>query len=128
MITITFKDFLKKFILLIVLFFIMLVFIFSYFTYQYNNSINHYLEDLTKQYELEYSIIYNNFNKLSQNTFYGIINKPEIYSLVKYAYKKDEKTQSFYRQILYDRLISDYNRLLDFKFKQIGRASCRERV
>ncbi len=119
MITITFKDFLKKFILLIVLFFIMLVFIFSYFTYQYNNSINHYLEDLTKQYEVEYSIIYNNFNKLSQNTFYGIINKPEIYSLVKYAYKKDEKTQSFYRQILYDRLISDYNRLLDFKFKQI---------
>ena len=51
MITITFKDFLKKFILLIVLFFIMLVSIFSYFTYQYNNSINHYLEDLTKQYE-----------------------------------------------------------------------------
>ena len=96
-----------------------LIFVFSYFTYQYNNSVNHYLEDLSKQYELQYNIIYNNFHKLSQNTFYGIINKPEIYNLVKYAYKKDEKTQAYYRQILYDRLISDYNRLLDFRFKQI---------
>jgi signal transduction histidine kinase len=116
---ITFKNFLREFILLISLFFIILISVFSYFSYQHNNSINNYLDDLSKQYELQYHITYDNFHKLSQNTFYGIINKPEIYNLVKYAFKKDEKTQSFYRQVLYDRLLSDYNRLLDFKFKQI---------
>jgi len=116
---ITLKNFLKEFILLIMVFVIISISIFSYFTYQYNNSINSYLEDLSKQYELQYNITYESFYKLSQNTFYGIINKPEIYNLVKYAFKKDEKTQVFFRQVLYDRLISDYNRLLDFKFKQV---------
>lgn len=116
---ITLKSFLKESILLIMAFVIMLISIFSYFTYQHNNSVDNYLEDLSRQYERQYNSIYDNFHKLSQNTFYGIINKPEIFNLVKYAYEKDEKTQSFFRQILYDRLISDYNRLLDFKFKQV---------
>ena len=44
----------------------MIISIFSYFTYQYNNSINHYLEDLIKQYELQYSIIYNNFQIITK--------------------------------------------------------------
>ena len=116
---ITFKNFLKEFVLTISLFFIILISVFSYFSYQHNNSINNYLNDLSRQYELQYHITYDNFHQLSQNTFYGIINKPEIYNLVKYAFKNDEKTQSFYRQVLYDRLLSDYNRLLDFKFKQV---------
>jgi signal transduction histidine kinase len=119
MISITLKSFLKEFMLLIVILIIMLISIFSYFTYEYNKSINYYLEDLSKQYEQQYNITYNDFYKLSQNTFYGIINKPEIYDLVKHAHKKDEKTQAFYRQVLYDKLLSDYNRLLDFKFNQM---------
>jgi hypothetical protein len=92
---ITFKNFLREFILLISLFFIILISVFSYFSYQHNNSINNYLDDLSKQYELQYHITYDNFHKLSQNTFYGIINKPEIYNLVKYALKKMKKLKVF---------------------------------
>lgn len=116
---ITLKNFLKESLLLIMAFVIILISFFSYFTYQYNNNIKNYLEDLSNQYEVQYNITYENFYMLSQNTFYGIINKPEIYNLVKYAFKNDENTQSFLRQILYDRLLSDYNRLLEFKFKQV---------
>ena len=76
-------------------FVIMLISIFSYFTYQHNNSVDNYLEDLSRQYERQYNSIYDNFHKLSQNTFYGIINKPEIFNLVKYAYEKDENDNSF---------------------------------
>ena len=116
---ITLKNFLKESLLLIMAFVIILISFFSYFTYQYNNNIKNYLEDLSNQYEVQYNITYENFYMLSQNTFYGIINKPEMYNLVKYAFKNDENTQSFLRQILYDRLLSDYNRLLEFKFKQV---------
>lgn len=101
---------------------IFLFFIFTSFIYvssQKDNNINSFLVSLKQLYATQYFTVYDNFNKLSQNSFYGIVNKPEIYNLVKYAYKNDEVTQNLFRQRLYEKLISDYNRLRDFKFHQV---------
>ncbi len=107
------------FYLQIIFFIIAISLIFSFFNYSKNDKTEVYLNSLKEQYTMQYKIMYDNFNQLSQNTFYGIINKPEIYNNLKLAYKKDDKTQQYYRKKLYDTFISDYNRLLNFNFKQV---------
>ena len=105
---------------LIIVIFIFLVFTsFIYINSQKENNINNFLLSLKQLYATQYLTVYDNFNKLSQNSFYGIVNKPEIFNLVKYAYNKDPQTQSFFRERLYEKLISDYNRLKEFKFHQV---------
>jgi signal transduction histidine kinase len=113
------KNFIKESLLSLVIFFFLLFSSFLYFKTQMENNINNFLINDKQLYLTQYHTIYDNFNKLSQNSFYGIINKPEIYNLVKYAYKKDDATKAVYRKKLYDNLISDYNRLLDYKFYQV---------
>jgi signal transduction histidine kinase len=113
------KNFIKESLLSLVIFFFLLFSSFLYFKTQMENNINNFLINDKQLYLTQYHTIYDNFNKLSQNSFYGIINKPEVYNLVKYAYKKDDATKAVYRKKLYDNLISDYNRLLDYKFYQV---------
>ena len=113
------KNFLKESLLSIVIFFFLLFSSFYYFKTQMENNINNFLINTELLYATQYHTIYDNFNKLSQNSFYGIVNKPEIYNLVKYAYKKDDATKAVYRKKLYDNLIADYNRLLGYKFYQV---------
>lgn len=113
------KNFLRESSLSIIIFLFLLSSSFFYFNFQMQNNINNFLTNLNQLYETQYNAVYDNFNKLSQNSFYGIINKPDVYNLVKSAYKKDEKLQDFYRQMLYKRLISDYSRLKDFNFYQL---------
>jgi signal transduction histidine kinase len=113
------KNFIKESLLSLVIFFFLLFSSFLYFKTQMENNINNFLINDKQLYLTQYHTIYDNFNKLSQNSFYGIINKPEIYNLVKYAYKKDDATKAVYRKKLYDNLISDYNRLLGYKFYQV---------
>lgn len=113
------KDFRKElfYLFLILLFIINSLF---YFNYQKNENIFNYLENLKKEYQLQYETLYESFDELSQNTFYGIINKPEIYNLVKDSYKKDKKTEDFFRKRLHKKLLSDYNRLVKFNFEQLN--------
>jgi len=117
--TISFRTFIKDSLFLITTFIFVILLVFLYFTSEKNNNIENYLNSLKNQYITQYAITYENFNKLAQNSFYGIINKPEIYNLVKQAYQKDEKTQKIYRDQLYEKLIADYTRLNEFNFKQM---------
>lgn len=112
------NDYSKELIYLMIILFFIINSLF-YFNYQKNENIDNYMKNLIKEYQLQYETLYENFNELSQNTFYGIINKPEIYNLIKYAYKKDEETENLFREQLYARLISDYNRLVNFNFEQL---------
>lgn len=114
-----FRNFVEESILAIIIFLFLLFTSFFYFKFQLEKEIDTYLKNLKQLYSTQYETIYDNFNKLSQNSFYGIINKPEIYNLVKYAYKQDSEIQNFYRERLYDKLISDYSRLKEFYFHQI---------
>jgi signal transduction histidine kinase len=113
------NKFFSNFLLSIIIFSLVLTSMFIYFQYQKKTQIDNYLNDLKKQYQIQYKITLEHFNILAQNSFYGIINKPEIYNYVKYAYKKDDKTQKINRGLLYDKLISDYNRFVDLKFQQL---------
>ena len=114
-----FKNFIKESLLLIITFILIFLSAFIYFDFIKNNNINNYLNELKTQFTIQHNITYENFYNLSQNSFYGIINKPEIYHLMKFAYKKDQKTQDTFRKALYEKLISDYKRLDNFKLKQI---------
>lgn len=104
---------------LIATFILFIIVSFSYFHYNKNVHIKELTSSLQAQYSTQYKITYDNFKQLSQNTFYGIINKSNIYSNLKDAYKKDDKTQKYYRDKLHSVFLSDYNRLLHYKFKQL---------
>lgn len=106
--------------LLIIIIFIFCIFIsLIYIKSQKENNIKNFLSNLNQLYTTQYSTIYDNFNKLSQNSFYGIVNKPEILNLIKYSYKRDLETENFFRERLYEKLITDYNRLKEYKFQQL---------
>ena len=75
------KRIVEELCLVIIIF---LFFIFTSFIYvssQKDNNINSFLVSLKQLYATQYFTVYDNFNKLSQNSFYGIVNKPEIYNL-----------------------------------------------
>ncbi len=92
--------------LLIIIIFIFCIFIsLIYIKSQKENNIKNFLSNLNQLYATQYSTIYDNFNKLSQNSFYGIVNKPEILNLIKYSYKRDLETENFFRERLYEKLI-----------------------
>jgi len=113
------KNIIKQNYLLIILFFIFIIFIFFIFHTTKKDKVNTYLENTKKSYTTQYKRVYESFHVLSQNTFYGILNKPSIYNNIKNAYGKDEKTQKYYRDKLYNIFISDYTRLVGFNFKQL---------
>ncbi len=108
---------LYKYIIFLFLFFTFIVF--TYFDATKNDKIETYIKNLERNYELQYSLTYDSFEKLSQNSFFGIINKPNIYNNVKNSFNASEETQAFYRKKLYDTFISDYNRLTSYNFKQV---------
>lgn len=110
---------LKEFFPLLILYFLFLLISSYYFYDQKESKINNYTNSLKLQYSMQYKTTYENFSQLAQNTFYGIINKPEIYNIVKLAYKKNEKEQDLYRKILYKKLEADYKRLKNFDFEQL---------
>lgn len=112
-------DITKKFWLFIIVFLFFLILILIYLNIDKNDRIDKHVKVLEKNFEVQYSVLYDNFKKISQNTFYGIINKPQIFNSVKYAYNKSDEEKSFYRKKLYSDFLSDYNRLLNFDFKQI---------
>ena len=113
------QNIIKENIIIILIFSILLLITILFFENSKQTKIDDHLTFLKQQYNSQYKTIYNNFDRLAQNTFYGIINKEDIYNNIKYAYKKDSKTQAFYRTKLYNLFTSDYSRLTSFNFKQI---------
>ncbi len=113
------QNIVKENIIIVLIFSLVLFITILFFENSKQTKIDNHLAYLKQQYNFQYKTIYNNFNRLAQNTFYGIINKENIYNNIKYSYKKDQKTQAFYREKLYNLFISDYIRLTSFDFKQI---------
>ena len=73
---------LKEFFPLLILYFLFLLISSYYFYDQKESKINNYTNSLKLQYSMQYKTTYENFSQLAQNTFYGIINQPEIYNIV----------------------------------------------
>ena len=113
------KNIFKENYLLILLFIIFIFVLFFIFQNSKEDKIRTHLTNTKKIYNTQYKRVYESFHTLSQNTFYGILNKPAIYNNIKDAYNQDEKTQQYYRDKLYNIFISDYTRLVGFNFKQL---------
>ncbi len=113
------KIILKSYSVIIIIFTIFICALLYFFENNKNEKIKEYTENLKSQYNFQYNTVYENFRQISQNTFYGIINKSIIFNNVKSAYKKDKQTQDFYRKKLYDTFIADYSRLVGYNFKQL---------
>ena len=109
----------KEFYILIIIFLSLILTFFLFVNYDKNQKIESYKQNITQRYSDEYKANYQYLNLLAQNSFFGIINKPEIVNLVKDSYKKDKKTQAYYRKKLYDLLKLDYERLKSFSFLQL---------
>ena len=113
------NETLKENFPIIIIFVLALLSLILFFEQNKNEKIETHLNQIREKYNSQYKIIYQNFSNLSQNTFYGIINKPNIYDNIKNAYNKDEKTQNYYRNKLYNIFLQDYSRLKAYNFKQI---------
>jgi len=90
---------------------------FIFFTINKNDQINRNINLLQETYNTQYNITYDNFKRLSQNTFFGIINKPIVFEQIKKANISENK--DIYRKKLYETFISDYNRLREYHFEQV---------
>ena len=107
-----FLAMIKEFRAIFIIFTLFISIFFLFLVYNKNKQIDDYLVILQNSYDVQYKITYENLKKLSQNTFYGIINKPDIFNNIKTI--NDES-----RVKLYESFISDYNRLLEYNFNQI---------
>lgn len=107
-----FFSMIKEFKSIFIIFTLFISTFFIFLIYIKNKQIEENLMILQNTYDSQYKITYNSFKRLSQNTFYGIINKPEIYNNLKTT--TDES-----RDNLYNSFISDYNRLLEYNFNQV---------
>ena len=104
---------------LIIVFCILIISIFSYFTYVRNYKIIDFLETRNKSLIEQYHVIYENLRVLSENTFYGIINKQIISDSIKDIQKNEDKEDE-YRQKLYSDFLSDYERIKLYKFNIVN--------
>ncbi len=95
-------DIFSEFKFLVINFLIIIIFIFSYFTYIKNTKIIDFLETRNKSFVEQYEITYENLRIISENTFYGIINKSVIYDSIKNG-KNNQQDENYYRQKLYRR-------------------------
>ena len=91
-------------------FFIIVIAVFLSYNKQKQENLN--LELTKKSYDAQYEITYENFKNISQNTYYGILNKPFIYRYF-------EKYTDTNRKKLYEKFLSDYNRLKSFDILQV---------
>lgn len=99
------------------LFFVLFLYIFFYFNKE--NQIKENNSFTIHTFNSQYNITYKNFKQISQNTFYGIINKPEISNIIKNSLNKSKEEQNYYRKKLYEQFLPDYTRLISLNFKQI---------
>jgi len=113
------RRIIKNYLLLISVFSLLMIALFSFFRNNLEEKILTHNLLLQKQWKSQYDSVYDNFKKLSENTFYGIVNKANIYNNVKLAYKKDPEIQKHYRDKLYQVFEADYSRLLNYNFKQL---------
>jgi len=90
-----------------------------FFHYTKNEKVSDYQKSLIEKYNFQYKSIYENFKRLSNITYYSTLNKHNITSIVKNAYKADKEAQKQYRNKLYNELKANYSRLIDYKFKQL---------
>lgn len=109
----------KEFKLSFLFFFLFIFLIYFFFYFNKEQEIKKINTDIIQTYNTQYNITYENFKKISQNTFFGIINKPEIYNLIKNSLNKNPKEQDYYRKKLYERFLPDYIRLRELNFNQI---------
>ncbi len=114
-----FLDIFSEFKFLIIIFFLLIISIFIYFTYIKNHKITEYLDTRNKSLIEQYEATYENFRVLSENTFYGIINKEIISDSIKDV-QNDENKKDEYRQKLYSDFLSDYERIKLYKFNIVN--------
>ncbi|MDD2699336.1 MAG: ATP-binding protein [Arcobacteraceae bacterium] len=117
--TILMRDIFKKNWLPISAFLFLEMIMVLFFIYNKNSKVEEYLSSLQQTYLIQNETIEQNFDYLTQNTFYGIINKPNIIDPMKNAFSKDTQTKSHYREILYKRFLADFERLKQFQFEQV---------
>ncbi len=89
------------------------------FIFNKNEKTKEHLQILEKNYNIQYDTTYKNFKILSQNTFYGIINKPQIYNYLKNSINASKEKQKINRDKLYNEFIADYERLREFNIEQV---------
>ena len=107
-----FFSMIKEFKFIFIIFILTISSLFTFLIYNKNKQIEENLKIIQNTYDTKYNITYNNFKRISENTFFGIINKPKIFNNMKII-----STES--RDNLYNIFISDYNRLLSYKFNQV---------
>ncbi len=119
MISFIFKDMLKRYWLYIFIFSIFEIFLIIFFIANKNEKIDYYLTSLQKTYLIQFDAVSQSFNNLAENTFFGIINKPEIINPLKNSLGQNANIKAYNREILYKRFLPDYERLKQFQFEQI---------
>lgn len=113
------KDILKKYWLSISIFILFEIFLIAFFVINKNEKIDDYLMATQQTYLIQFDAISQSFNNLAENTFFGIINKPEIINPFKNSIGKDSQTKKYNRELLYKRFLADSERLKQFQFEQI---------
>ena len=109
----------SEFKFLVIVFSIFLISVFSYFSYIKNYKIIDYFENRNKSLLELYQATYENFRVISENTFYGIINKEIISDSIKNA-QKSQNEEDTYRNKLYTDFLKDYERIKLYKFNIVN--------
>lgn len=111
-----FLDIIKEFKIFAVVYSMILIIILITLIFYKHLNQKEYLNTLTQTYNNQFKVNFDNFKQLSENTFFGIINKPNIYNNVKLAYQATPEKQLNYRNQLYKNFLSDYVRIQQYKF------------
>jgi len=113
------KDMLKKYWLYIFIFLMFEIFLIIFFVINKNEKIDTYLTSIQQTYLIQFDAVSQSFNNLAENTFFGIINKPEVINPIKNSIGKDSETKKYNRELLYKQFLPDSERLKEFQFEQI---------
>ena len=117
--TVHVREILKKNWLPLLAFIFLELLMVLFFIYNKNSKIETYLSSLQQTYLIQKESIEQHFDYLAQNTFYGIINKPDIINPMKNSLKQNKNIKDSNREILYKRFLPDFERLKQFQFEQV---------
>ena len=113
-------NFFKQYKYLIFAFIVVESIIVSMLVYEKNSRIDIYLNEQTKDINIQYKTVYNSFKQASYNIFHIIINKPNIIEIFeKTQFSKTEFEKKSIREELYNYLKKDYDYLTTIGFKQL---------
>jgi len=83
------------------------------------SDIASYIKSYNEATFKKYETIFDSFNKVAISSFYGVINKPEIIDIFKYAYISDTEKRKNIRKKLYREFKPDYRRFRMLGIKQV---------